>query len=73
MNWASEPDELVRLRARWADIYSITCLDGVWNAYYIRTREEFEARSLPQLRTKIREDYARRLENRPGGPERMST
>jgi hypothetical protein len=65
--------ELARLKGRWDGVYSITCLDGVWSAYYIRTGEEFDARSLRALRTKIREDYARRLEIAPGSPERMST
>jgi hypothetical protein len=65
--------ELARLKASWDGVYSITCLDGVWSAYYIRTGEEFEACSLSQLRTKIRRDYARRLEIRPGSPEGMST
>lgn len=32
----SQPPELVRLRSLWGGIYSITCLDGVWSAYYIR-------------------------------------
>jgi len=70
---ASQPPELAPLRALWGGIYSITCPDGVWNAYYIRTGEEVAAGSLRELRTRIREDYARRLEIRPGGPERMST
>jgi hypothetical protein len=69
----SQPPELVRLRSLWGGIYSITCLDGAWSAYYIRTGEEFDARTLPELRTLIRQDYARRLEIRPGAPERMST
>ncbi|HSZ44427.1 MAG TPA: hypothetical protein VK823_03760 [Streptosporangiaceae bacterium] len=64
---------LARLKGRWDGVYSITCLDGVWSAYYIRTGEEFSARSLSYLRTKIRRDWARRLENAPGSPERMST
>lgn len=67
------PSELARLRSLWGGVYSITCLDGVWSAYYIRTGEEFDARSLPELRTRIRQDYARRLEIRPGSPEGMST
>ena len=65
--------ELVRLKARWDGIYSITCLDGVWSAYFVRTGEEFDAPSLRQLRAMIRRDYARRMEIRPGSPERMST
>ena len=65
--------ELVRLKSIWDGIYSITCLDGVWSAYYIRTGEEFEARTLRELRSMLRRDYARRIEMRPGSPERMST
>jgi hypothetical protein len=65
--------ELVRLKARWDGIYSITCLDGVWSAYFVLTGEEFDAPSLRELRTMIRRDYARRMEIRPGSPERMST
>jgi hypothetical protein len=65
--------ELARLKSRWAGVYSITCLDGVWSAYYVLTAEEFHARSLRELRGMIRRDYARRLEIRPGAPERMST
>jgi hypothetical protein len=68
-----QPPELVRLRSLWGGVHSITCLDGTWNAYYVRTAEEFEARSLRELGTKIRQDYARRVDNRPGAPERMST
>lgn len=67
------PPELARLRARWQGVYSITCLDGVWSAYYLRTAEEFHAGSARALQAKIRSDYQRRLEIRPGGPERMST
>jgi hypothetical protein len=70
---ADAASELARLRKRWEGVYSITCLDGVWSAYYLRTAEEFEAYSLPELRAKIRRDYARRQEIRPGAPERMST
>jgi hypothetical protein len=70
---ADAASELARLRKRWEGVYSITCLDGVWSAYYLRTAEEFEAHSLPELRAKIRRDYARRQEIRPGAPERMST
>jgi hypothetical protein len=70
---ADAASELARLRKRWEGVYSITCLDGVWSAYYLRTAEEFEAGSLPELRAKIRRDYARRQEIRPGAPERMST
>jgi hypothetical protein len=33
-------------------MYSITCLDGIWSAHYIRAGEEFGDRSLPELRTK---------------------
>jgi hypothetical protein len=65
--------ELARLKASWDGVYSITCLDGIWSAYYMRTSEEFVAPSLTELRTKIRRDYARRLEIRPGAPEGMST
>jgi hypothetical protein len=65
--------ELVRLKSIWGGMYSITCLDGVWSAYYIRTGEEFSAPSLRQLRTMLRRDYERRIELRPGSPERMST
>jgi hypothetical protein len=65
--------KLARLKASWDGVYSITCLDGIWSAYYIRTGEEFDARSLSELRTKIRRDHARRLEIRPGSPEGMST
>jgi hypothetical protein len=67
------PPELVRLRCQWDGIYSITCMDGTWSAYYLRTAEEFHAPSPRALRAKIRSDYARRLEIRPGAPERMST
>jgi len=65
--------ELVRLKSIWGGMYSITCLDGVWSAYYIRTGEEFSAPTLRQLRTLLRRDYERRVELRPGWPERMST
>lgn len=65
-------DELGRLKAIWNGIYSITCPDGVWSAYYIRTGEEVAAGSLPELRARIRRDYERRVELRPGAPERMS-
>jgi hypothetical protein len=65
-------DELGRLRAIWSGVYSITCPDGIWSAYYIRTGEEVAAGSLPELGSRIRLDYERRLEIRPGGPERMS-
>jgi hypothetical protein len=68
-----EQAELARLKVRWDGVYSITCLDGMWQAYYVRTAEEFEAPSLRQLAALIRRDYARRLEIRPGSPERMST
>jgi hypothetical protein len=34
--------------------------------------EEIDARSLPEPRTRIRQDHARRVEIRPGGPEHMS-
>jgi hypothetical protein len=67
------PPGLARLRCQWAGIYSITCLDGIWSAYYLRTGEEFHAPSPRALQAKIRADYARRLEIRPGAPERMST
>jgi len=70
---AGIPPELARLRSLWGGIYSITCLDGVWSAYYIRSGEELDAQSLPDLRTLIRHDWARRIEIRPGAPERMST
>ncbi len=65
--------ELVRLKSIWGGLYSITCLDGVWSAYYIRTGEEFDAPTLRDLRTLLRRDYERRIEIRPGSPERMST
>lgn len=68
-----DAEELVRLKSIWGGIYSITCLDGVWSAYYIRTGEEFSAPTLGRLRTMLRKDYERRIELRPGGPERMST
>jgi hypothetical protein len=68
-----EAAELARLKSRWDGVYSITCLDGVWSAYYLRTAEEFEAPSLRELAAMIRRDYARRLEIHPGAPERMST
>jgi hypothetical protein len=72
-NDGSQPLELARLRRRWAGIYSITVLDGTWSAYFLRTAEEFHAGSARALRDKLRADYARRLEIRPGAPERMST
>jgi hypothetical protein len=65
--------ELVRLKSIWNGMYSITCLDGVWSAYYIRTGEEISSPTLRGLRTLIRRDYERRIELRPGAPERMST
>jgi hypothetical protein len=65
--------ELVRLKSIWNGMYSITCLDGVWSAYYIRTGEEISAPTLRGLRSLIRRDYERRIELRPGAPERMST
>ena len=65
--------ELVRLKSIWNGMYSITCLDGVWSAYYIRTGEEISAPTLRRLGTLIRRDYERRIELRPGAPERMST
>lgn len=65
--------QLERLKCRWDGVYSITCLDGLWSAYYIRTGDEFDAPSLAELHAKIRDDYARRLEIRPGAPEGMST
>jgi hypothetical protein len=68
-----QPPELARLRSLWAGMYSITCPDGVWTAFYLRTGEEVAAGSLRQLRTCIRQDYARRVEIRPGAPEGMST
>jgi hypothetical protein len=67
------PPELLRLRDRWQGVYSITCLDGVWSAYYLRTAEEIHAPSARALQAKIRSDYQRRLDIRPGAPERMST
>jgi hypothetical protein len=70
---ADEAAVLARLKGSWDGVYSITCLDGVWSAYYIRTGEEFDAASLRELRAKMRRDYARRLEIRPGAPEGMST
>lgn len=66
-------EELARLKGRWDGVYSLTCLDGIWSAYYIRTGEEFHALSLRELRAMIRRDYQRRLEIRPGAQERMST
>jgi hypothetical protein len=69
---AASQAELGRLKAIWTGIYSITCPDGVWSAYYIRTGEEVAAGSLAQLRARIRRDYERRVEARPGAPERMS-
>jgi hypothetical protein len=68
-----ESAELERLRRSWCGVYSITCLDGIWSAYYLRTAEEFHAGSARGLQAKIRNDYRRRLEIRPGSPERMST
>lgn len=65
---AVPPPELIRLKSLWDGIYSITCPDRIWSAYYLRTGEEFAARSLPELRTRIRQDYSRRLEVRPGTP-----
>jgi hypothetical protein len=65
--------ELSRLRDLWQGIYSITILDGTWNAHHIRSGEELDATSLAELRTAIRRDYARRVDIRPGAPERMST
>jgi hypothetical protein len=72
-NQTTRAAELARLRSLWDGMYSITVLDGVWTAYYIRTGEEIDARSLPQLSSRIRQDHARRAEIRPGAPERMST
>jgi hypothetical protein len=72
-NQPTQPAELARLRSLWEGMYSITVLDRVWTAYYIRTGEEIDARSPSELRTRIRQDHARRVEIRPGGPERMST
>jgi hypothetical protein len=69
---ASQAD-LARLMAVWGGIYTITCPDGVWSAYYIRTGEKVAAGSLRELQSRIRLDYERRLELRPGAPERMST
>jgi hypothetical protein len=68
-----DAEELVRLKSIWGGMYSITCLDGVWSAYYIRTGEEFSAPTLRRLRTLLRQDYERRIELLPGWPERMST
>jgi hypothetical protein len=65
--------QLARLRRRWAGVYSITVLDGTWTGYFLRTAEEFHAASARALQAKLRADYARRLEIRPGSPERMST
>jgi hypothetical protein len=65
--------QLARLKCKWEGVYSITCLDGIWSAYYLRTAEELDARSLSELAGRIRRDYARRQEIRPGAPERMST
>ena len=39
---AGIPPELARLRSLWSGMYSITLLDGVWSAYYIRTGDELE-------------------------------
>jgi hypothetical protein len=72
-NEACQPPELARLRLKWAGVYSITILDGIWTAYFLRTAEEFHAGSARALQAKLRADYARRLEIRPGSPERMST
>jgi hypothetical protein len=65
--------QLARLKCKWEGVYSITCLDGIWSAYYLRTAEELDAQSLSELAGRIRRDYARRQEIRPGAPERMST
>ena len=61
----TQRQELVRLKSIWGGIYSITCLDGVWSAYYIRTGEEFSAPNLSKLRSLLRRDYERRIELRP--------
>jgi hypothetical protein len=65
--------ELIGLKNIWGGFYSITCLDGVWSAYFIRTGEEFEAATLRSLGSMIRRDFERRIELRPGSPEGMST
>jgi hypothetical protein len=70
---ARHPAELARLRSLWAGIYEITCPDGTWSAFYCRTGEEVATGSLPALRSAIRSDYQRRIDTRPGAPERMST
>jgi hypothetical protein len=70
---ACQPTELVRLRSLWGGIYSITCPDGLWSAFYCRTGEEIATGTLAELRTAIRRDYERRIDTRPGAPERMST
>jgi hypothetical protein len=70
---AGAPPELARLRRDWGGMYSITLLDGTWTAYFLRTAEEFHAGSARALGAKLRADHARRLEIRPGSPERMST
>jgi hypothetical protein len=67
------PTELARLRSIWDGIYSIACPDGTWAAFYTPTGEQVAAGSLADLRTLIREDYTRRIDIRPGAPERMST
>jgi hypothetical protein len=65
--------DLIRLKSIWGGTYSITCLDGVWSAYFIRTGEELSAPTLRKLRSLLREDFERRIELLPGAPERMST
>jgi hypothetical protein len=70
---SDHPPELARLRSLWGGIYEITCPDGTWCAFHCGTGEEVASGSLPALRSAIRRDYERRLETRPGAPERMST
>jgi hypothetical protein len=70
---AWQPAELARLRSIWRGIYEITCPDGTWCAFNCRTGEEVATGSLTTLRSAIRRDYERRIEIRPGAPERMST
>jgi|HubBroStandDraft_4_1064222.scaffolds.fasta_scaffold06759_2 hypothetical protein len=43
-------------------------LRSLWEGMY-----SIDARSLPELRSRIREDHGRRVAIRPGSPERMST
>jgi hypothetical protein len=65
--------ELASLRERWNGLYSITLLDDVWSAQWIRSGEEIQASTVKALSRLVNRDYQRRLELRPGAPERMST